>query len=78
MQGLLGSFEIKLSRVLTGGFDPHTRSYIDTLAAFTILIVGVLIFRGVHQASRIEDITVNVKLLVILILIVVGVTTIHP
>ena len=78
MQGFLGSFGIKLPHALTGGFDPHTGSYIDILAAFAILIVGVLISRGVHQVSRIENIIVSVKLLVILMFIVVGVTTIHP
>lgn len=78
MQGFLGSFGIKLPHALTGGFDPHTGSYIDILAAFAILIVGVLISRGVHQVSRIEIIIVSVKLLVILMFIVVGVTAIHP
>ena len=78
MQGFLGSFGIKLPHALTGGFDPHTGSYIDILAAFAILIVGVLIPRGVHQVSRIENIIVSVKLLVILMFIVVGVTAIHP
>lgn len=78
MQGFLGSFGIKLPPALTGGFDPHTGSYIDILAAFAILIVGVLISRGVHQVSRIENIIVSVKLLVILMFIVVGVTAIHP
>lgn len=78
MQGFLGSFGIKLPHALTGGFDPHTGSYIDILAAFAILIVGVLISHGVHQVSRIENIIVSVKLLVILMFIVVGVTTIHP
>lgn len=78
MQGFLGSFGIKLPHALTGGFDPHTGSYIDILAAFAILIVGVLISRGIHQVSRIENIIVSVKLLVILMFIVVGVTAIHP
>lgn len=78
MQGFLGSFGINLPHTLTGGFDPHTGSYIDILAAFAILIVGILISRGVHQVSRIENIIVSVKLLVILMFIVVGATTIHP
>lgn len=78
MQGFLGSFGIKLPHALTGGFDPHTGSYIDILAAFAILIVGILISRGVHQVSRIENIIVSVKLLVILMFIIVGATAIHP
>lgn len=78
MQGFLGSFGINLPHTLTGGFDPHTGSYIDILAAFAILIVGILISRGVHQVSRIENIIVSVKLLVILMFIVVGATAIHP
>jgi len=78
MQGFLGSFGIKLPHALTVGFDPHTGSYIDILAAFAILIVGILISRGVRQVSRIENIIVSVKLLVILMFIVVGATAIHP
>ncbi len=78
MQGFLGSFGINLPHTLTGGFDPHTGSYIDILAAFAILIVGILISRGVYQVSRIENIIVSVKLLVILMFIVVGATAIHP
>ena len=78
MQGFLGSFGIKLPHALTGGFDPHTGSYIDIMAAFAILIFGILISRCVHQVSRIENIIVSVKLLVILMFIVVGATAIHP
>ncbi|WP_076461910.1 APC family permease [Limosilactobacillus caccae] len=78
MQGFLGSFGIKLPHALTGGFNPHSGSYVDILAAFAILIVGVLISRGVHQVSRIENIIVSIKLLVILMFIVVGATAIHP
>lgn len=40
--------------------------------------MGILISRGVHQVSRIENIIVSVKLLVILMFIVVGMTAIHP
>lgn len=78
MQGFLGSFGIKLPPALAGGFNPHTGSYVDILAAFAILIVGALISRGVHQVSRIENLIVSVKLLVILMFIVVGATAIHP
>lgn len=78
MQGFLASFGIKLPTALTGGFNPQRGSYVDILAAIAILAVGILISRGVHQVSRIENIIVSVKLLVILMFIVVGMTAIHP
>lgn len=78
MQGFLGSFGIQLPHALTGGFNPKAGSYVDILAAVAILIVGILLSRGVHQVSRIENTIVSVKLLVILLFIVVGATAIHP
>ena len=77
MQGFLASLGIKLPTALTGGFDPGQGSYIDILAAFAILVVGLLISRGVHQVSRIENTIVAVKLLVIIMFIVVGATAIQ-
>ncbi|MEY8441199.1 amino acid permease [Lactobacillaceae bacterium 24-114] len=78
MQGFLGSFDIKLPIALSGGFNPKQGSYIDILAAIAILAVGFLISRGIHQVSRIENFIVSIKLLVIVMFIVVGMTAIHP
>lgn len=78
MQGFLGSFGIKLPAALSGGFNPKTGSYVDLLAAIAILVVGILVSRGIHQVSRIENTIVSVKLLVIILFIVVGATAIHP
>ena len=77
MQGFLASLGVHLPRALTGGFDPSHGSYVDILAALAILVVGILISRGLHQVSRIENIIVAVKLLVILMFIVVGATAIQ-
>ena len=77
MQGFLGSLGIKLPVALTGGFNPAKGSYMDILAAFAILIVGLLISRGVQQVSRIENFIVSIKLLVIIMFVVVGATEIQ-
>ncbi|AMS07586.1 amino acid permease [Limosilactobacillus oris] len=77
MQGFLASLGIKLPVALTGGFNPRQGSYVDILAAVAILAVGILISRGVHQVSRIENIIVAIKLLVIIMFIVVGATAIQ-
>lgn len=77
MQGFLGSLGIQLPRALTGGFNPAKGSYMDLLAAVAILAVGILISRGVHQVSRIENVIVAVKLLVIILFVVVGATAIQ-
>lgn len=77
MQGFLASLGVKLPTALTGGFNPSKGSYIDILAAFAILVVGCLISRGVHQVSRIENLIVSIKLLVIIMFIVVGATAIQ-
>lgn len=47
------------------------------MAAVAILAVGILTSRGVHQVSRIENIIVAIKLLVIIMFIVVGATAIQ-
>ncbi len=78
MQGFLASFGIQLPKALTGGFSPQQGSYVDILAAVAILIVGVLLSRGVHQVSRIENTIVAIKLIVIIMFVVVGATAIHP
>ncbi|WP_056962084.1 APC family permease [Limosilactobacillus panis] len=77
MQGFLASLEIKLPVALTGGFNPAKGSYVDILAALAILVVGILISRGVHQVSRIENFIVSIKLLVIIMFVVVGMTAIQ-
>lgn len=78
MQGFLGSFGIKLPVALTGGFNPSKGSYVDILAAVAIIIVGWLLSHGVHQVSRIENVIVTIKLIVIIMFVVVGATAIHP
>ncbi|QZN92418.1 amino acid permease [Limosilactobacillus panis] len=77
MQGFLASLEIKLPVALTGGVNPAKGSYVDILAAMAILVVGILISRGVHQVSRIENFIVSIKLLVIIMFVVVGMTAIQ-
>ena len=77
MQGFLASLGIKLPVALTGGFNPAKGSYVDILAALAILVVGILISRGVHQVSRIEHFIVSIKLLVIIMFVVVGMTAIQ-
>lgn len=78
MKGFLGSFGIKLPEVINGGFNLQKGSYIDILSAFAILIIACLISRGVKQVSRVENIIVSVKVAVIIMFIVVGMTAIHP
>ncbi|MDO4902935.1 MAG: amino acid permease [Limosilactobacillus sp.] len=77
MRGFLSSLGVKFPTALAGGFDPHQGSYVDILAAFAILIVGILISRGVHQVSKIENFIVSIKLLVIILFVIVGATAIQ-
>lgn len=78
MQGFLASFGVHLPKALTGGFNPQQGSYVDILAAVAILIVGLLLSHGVHQVSRIENMIVAIKLIVIIMFVIVGATAIHP
>lgn len=78
MKGFLGSFGVYLPKALSGGFNLQKGSYIDILSAFAILLIACLISRGVKQVSKVENVIVSIKVLVILMFIIVGATAIHP
>lgn len=77
MQGFLGSFGLKIPTAIATGFNPKTGGVIDLFAAFAVIIVGLLLSRGIHTVSRVENILVVVKITVIILFIIVGFTSIH-
>ncbi|WP_311406516.1 APC family permease [Liquorilactobacillus uvarum] len=77
VQGFIGSFGFKLPISISTGFNPKTGGFIDLFAAFAVLIVGFVLSKGISQVSRIENFLVVIKLTVVILFIVVGLTSIH-
>lgn len=77
MRGFLKSLGIHIPRIIDGGLNLTKGSLIDIFSIVAILLVAILLSRGTSQASRIENIIVSIKLLVIIIFIIVGSTEIH-
>lgn len=77
MQGFLSSFGLKIPTVISAGLNLKNGTLVDFLAAFAIIIVGFLLSKGVSMISRIENSLVILKLLVIVIFIIVGLTSIQ-
>ncbi|MFL2062352.1 APC family permease [Latilactobacillus sakei] len=77
MRSFLESLGIKIPNIINGGFNLRTGSIIDIFAALAILLVACLLSRGVSQASKIENIIVGIKLAVIVLFVIIGVTEVH-
>lgn len=78
MQGFLSSYGWKLPQSIAGGFNLKQGTYIDLLAVIAIIAVGFLLTKGTQIVSRIENAIVVIKVVVVLLFIVVGLTSIHP
>ncbi|MHA8111299.1 APC family permease [Lactobacillaceae bacterium Melli_B4] len=78
VQGFLNSMGIKIPTAIASGFNPKTGGVVDIFAAFAVIVVGVLLSRGVDEVSRIENIIVLIKVLVVVLFIIVGFTAVHP
>lgn len=77
MRGFLASLGLKFPTAIASGFNPSRGSYVDILAVIAILSTGVLLSRGTHAMSRVENTIVLIKLIVVILFIIVGATAIH-
>lgn len=77
MRAFLESLGVKIPKFINGGFNTSSGSVIDIFAVFAILLVAVILSKGVSQASKIENTIVSVKLLVIILFVVIGITEVH-
>lgn len=77
MRGFLNSYGLKLPTAISAGFDLKAGSYVDILAVIAILLIGFLLTKGTQVVSRIENSIVVLKVIVVILFIIVGATSIH-
>lgn len=76
-QGFIGSFGINIPTAISGSFNPGTGQYIDLFGALALIGVGLLVFRGMKAAAIVENWLVVLKIAVIVLFIVVGLTAVQ-
>lgn len=76
MRGFISSFGYRLPNAISAGFNTKSGNLIDILAALAVVIVGILLSKGIQTISRIENILVVGKLIVVTLFIIVGFTSI--
>ncbi|MDF7640776.1 amino acid permease [Bifidobacterium sp. ESL0784] len=76
-RGLIEPLGLTLPKMLANPFGTDG-GIIDLVSVVAILAVALLISRGANQTSRVENVLVVLKVIVILLFIVVGCTAIKP
>ncbi|WEV41875.1 amino acid permease [Bifidobacterium sp. ESL0682] len=76
-RGLIEPLGLKLPKMLANPFGTDG-GIIDLVSVVAILAVALLLSRGANQTSRVENVLVVLKVIVILLFIVVGCTAIKP
>ncbi|USS90506.1 APC family permease [Fructilactobacillus carniphilus] len=78
VQGFLGEFGIHLPSYLASGYNPKTGGVFDLFAALSIILVSLLLSRKMAGVNKLENVLVILKVAVVVMFIVVGLTAIHP
>ncbi|WP_342046749.1 amino acid permease [Bacillus sp. OTU530] len=77
-QGLLGGFGLTLPPALTSAYDPTKGTFIDIPAVVIVLLITFLLTRGLRESTRVNNIMVIIKIVVVLLFIAVGVWYVKP
>ncbi|GLB46488.1 amino acid permease [Philodulcilactobacillus myokoensis] len=78
LQSFLSGFGLKIPTALSGYFDPAHGTYINIFSVLIVLLIAAILFIGAKSSTRINDIIVVIKLLIILLFLAVGFFYIKP
>ncbi|ETO40490.1 Amino acid transporter [Fructilactobacillus florum 8D] len=78
VQGFLGEFGFHLPAFLSSGYNPKTGGVFDIFAALAIILVAILLTKRLRGVNRVENLLVVLKIAVVLLFVIVGITAIHP
>ncbi|MDN6028405.1 MAG: amino acid permease [Lactobacillus sp.] len=76
-RGFLASIDIHLPPALTMPFDPQTGGIVDLFAVLLIVLVFWVLNQGLSHATRLENVIVILKVVVVLLFVFVGLREIH-
>lgn len=69
---------ITVPKAITGSFDPAHGTYINIFAIVIVLAIALLLTQGVKTSTRINNIIVVAKIVIILLFVVVGMFYVKP
>lgn len=69
---------ISVPKAITGSFDPAHGTYINIFAVIIVLAISLLLTQGVKTSTRINNIIVVAKIVIILLFVVVGIFYVKP
>ena len=75
---LISGFGIHMPTALSGAFDPAHGTYINLVAVLIVLFVAWLLSNGMKTSTRVQNIMVAVKIVIIQILVLVGLFYVKP
>ncbi|MCF6161067.1 MAG: amino acid permease [Furfurilactobacillus sp.] len=75
---LISGFGIHMPTALSGAFDPAHGTYINLVAVLIVLFVAWLLSNGMKTSTRVQNIMVAVKIVIILIFVLVGLFYVKP
>lgn len=77
-QGLLAGFGIHFPKAITSAFDPANGTFVDVPAIIIVFLLTLLLSQGAKKSTRLNNIMVIIKLVVVLLFIGVGVWYVKP
>lgn len=75
---LISGFGIHMPTALSGAFDPAHGTYINLVAVLIVLFVAWLLSNGMKTSTRVQNIMVAVKIVIILIFVLLGLFYVKP
>ncbi|QHM31319.1 amino acid permease [Lactiplantibacillus plantarum] len=74
----IAGFGLKLSKAITGSFDPAHGTYINVVAILIVCLIAWIIDTGLKTSIRLNNIIVVVKLAIIVLFLLVGSFYVKP
>ncbi|MBW1605185.1 APC family permease [Lactobacillus sp. Sy-1] len=77
-QTFLGGFGIHIPKALSGFYDPSKGTYVNIFAILIVLLIAFILTKGTQSSTRINNIIVAIKVLIIVLFLVVGAFFVKP
>ncbi|UQS87454.1 amino acid permease [Nicoliella spurrieriana] len=77
-QTFLGGFGIHIPKALSGFYDPSKGTYVNLFAILIVLLISFILTRGTKSSTRLNNIIVVIKVLIIILFLVVGAFYVKP
>ncbi|MHA8263373.1 APC family permease [Lactobacillaceae bacterium Melli_B3] len=77
-QTFLSGFGIHIPKALSGYYDPSKGTYVNIFAILIVLLIAFILTKGTKSSTRLNNIIVIIKVLIIILFITVGAFYVKP